>query len=137
LYDVPDTTDPLVERLASVDSVVEVGVGNHPDIAGRLASRGVDVTATDIVERTVPDGVAFVVDDILDPDHSVYAGYDIVFARNLPPELHRPTLAVADAVGAAFWFTTLGGDPPTVPVEREQLPGGETLYRAKDSKALE
>ncbi len=132
-----DTTDPLVDRLASVDSVVEVGVGNHPDVAGALAERGVDVTATDIVERAVPEDVRFVVDDILDPDESVYAGCDIVFARNLPPELHRPTLAVANAVGAAFWFTTLGGDQPTVAVEREQLPGGETLYRAKDSKALE
>ncbi|WP_336328935.1 UPF0146 family protein [Haloarcula sp. CGMCC 1.2071] len=137
MYDVTDTTDPLVDRLASVDSVVEVGVGNHPDVAGALAERGVDVTATDIVERAVPEDVRFVVDDILDSDESVYAGCDIVFARNLPPELHRPTLAVANAVGAAFWFTTLGGDQPTVAVEREQLPGGETLYRAKDSKALE
>jgi uncharacterized UPF0146 family protein len=137
LYDVTDTTDPLVDRLASVDSVVEVGVGNHPDIAGRLASRGVDVTATDIVEREVPEGVSFVVDDVLDPDPSVYAECYIVFARNLPPELHRPTLTVANAVGAAFWFTTLGGDQPTVAVSREQLPGGETLYRARDSKALE
>ncbi|AUG48313.1 hypothetical protein BVU17_12560 [Haloarcula taiwanensis] len=137
MYDVPDTTGSLVDRLASVDSVVEVGVGNHPDIAGRLVERGIDVTATDIVEREVPDGVAFVVDDVLDPDHAVYAGCDIVFARNLPPELHRPTLTVANAVGAAFWFTTLGGDQPTVAVEREQLPGGETLYRARDSKALE
>ncbi|AEM58181.1 hypothetical protein HISP_13200 [Haloarcula hispanica N601] len=137
MYDVTDTTGPLVDRLASVDSVVEVGIGNHPDVAGALAERGVDVTATDIVERAVPEGVRFVVDDILDPDESVYAGCDIVFARNLPPELHRPTLAVANTVGAAFWFTTLGGDQPTVAVEREQLPGGETLYRAKDSKALE
>ena len=137
LYDVTDTTDPLVDRLASVDSVAEVGIGNRPDVARQLAGRGVDVTATDIVERAVPDGVTFVVDDILDPDQSVYAGCDIVFARNLPPELHRPTLAVASAAGAAFWFTTLGGDQPTVAVEREQLPGGETLYRAKDSKALE
>ncbi|NHN65084.1 MULTISPECIES: UPF0146 family protein [Haloarcula] len=137
MYDVTDTTGPLVDRLASVDSVVEVGIGNHPDVADALAERGVDVTATDIVEREAPDGVRFVVDDILKPDRSVYVDADIVFARNLPPELHRPTLTVAEAVGAAFWFTTLGGDQPTVAVEREQLPGGETLYRAKDSKALE
>ncbi|EMA19720.1 UPF0146 family protein [Haloarcula argentinensis] len=137
MYDVTDTTDPLVDRLASVDSVVEVGIGNHPDVAAALAKRGVAVTATDIVEREVPDGVRFVVDDILDPDQSVYVDADIVFARNLPPELHRPTLTVADAVGAAFWFTTLGGDQPTVAVEREQLRSGETLYWAKDSKALE
>ncbi|SDW38577.1 hypothetical protein SAMN05443574_10345 [Haloarcula vallismortis] len=132
-----DTTDPLVDRLASVDSVVEVGIGNRPDIAGALADRGVDVTATDIVDREVPEEVRFVVDDILNPDRSLYEDADVVFARNLPPELHRPTLAVANAVEAAFWFTTLGGDQPTVGVDREQLPGGETLYRVKDSKALE
>ena len=132
-----DPTEALVARLASVDSVVEVGVGNRPDVAAALAERGVDVTATDIYERRVPDGVAFVVDDVLDPDRSVYEGADVVFARNLPPELHRPLLSVARSVGAACWFTTLGGDQPAVAVEREQLPGGETLYRARDSKALE
>ncbi|MFC7027371.1 UPF0146 family protein [Halomicroarcula sp. GCM10025324] len=134
-----DPETELVSRLLSVDSVVEVGVGNRPGVAGRLAAEGVAVTATDIDPRPVPDGVRFVVDDVTDPDRSVYAGADVVFARNLPPELHRPTRAVARSVDAACWFTTLGGDPPTVPVDTEQLPGGETLYRAtgRDGKVLE
>jgi len=55
-----------------------------------------------------------------------------VFARNLPPELQRAVRAVARRVGADCWFTTLGGDPPVVPVDSEQLSGGVTLYRATE-----
>ncbi|MDS0260712.1 UPF0146 family protein [Haloarcula sp. S1CR25-12] len=126
----PETA--LINRLSAVGSVVEVGVGNRPDVAAGLAARGVDVTATDIRERPVPEGVSFVRDDVTDPTLSVYEGADIVFARHLPPELQRPVRQVARRVGAACWFTTLGGDPPVVPVEPEQLPGGVTLYRTVD-----
>ena len=134
-----DPKTALVSRLEVAGSVVEVGVGKRPGVAGQLAAAGVSVTATDIEPRAVPDGVRFVVDDVTDPDRSVYAGADVVFARNLPPELHRPARDVARSVGAACWFTTLGGDPPAVPVRTEQLPGGVTLYRAtgRDGKVLE
>ncbi|MFC6861990.1 UPF0146 family protein [Halomicroarcula sp. GCM10025817] len=134
-----DPETALVSRLEVADRVVEVGVGARPGVAGDLAAAGVSVTATDIEPRPVPEGVRFVVDDVTDPDPSVYAGADVVFARHLPPELHRPVRDVARSVGAACWFTTLGGDPPTVRVETEQLPGGVTLYRAtgRDGKVLE
>ncbi|WP_276270616.1 UPF0146 family protein [Haloarcula litorea] len=128
--DPPDRA--LVDRLAAADSVVEVGVGAHPDVAAALADRGVAVTATDVVARSVPDPVAFVVDDVTDPTPAVYDGADAVFARNCPPELHRPLRAVARLVEADCAFTTLGGDPPAVPVTRESLPGGETLFRPRD-----
>ena len=129
----PETA--LVKRLSAADSVVEIGVGNRPGVAAGLAERGVDVTATDIRERSVPDGVTFVRDDVTEPELSVYQEADIVFARNLPPELHRPVRDLARRADAACWFTTLGGDPPVVPVEPEQLPGGVTLYRATDGAA--
>ena len=122
----------LVKRLAAADSVVEVGVGNRPGIAAALVARDVDVTATDIRERSVPEGVGFVRDDVTEPTLSVYEGADIVFARGCPPELQRPLRRVARRVGAGCWFTTLGGDPAVVPSEPEQLPGGVTLYRATD-----
>lgn len=128
-------TDPeiaLVKRLSAADSVVEVGVGNRPGVAAGLAARGVDVTATDIRERSAPEGVTFVRDDVTEPTLSAYQGADIVFARNCPPELQRPLRRVARRVDAACWFTTLGGDPPVVPVDSEQLPGGVVLYRAVD-----
>ncbi|WP_436936122.1 UPF0146 family protein [Halovenus marina] len=122
--------DTLVSRLSDYDSAVEIGVGNRPGLTRELADAGASVTATDIHERSVPDGVEFVRDDVTDPEIAVYADADVVYARNLPPELHRPTSAVARQVGADCLFTTLGGDPPLVPVSRDPLPSG-TLYRVE------
>jgi len=124
--------DALVDRLATFDALVEVGVGNRPDVASALADRGCSVVATDIYEQSVPDGVRFVRDDVTDPAADVYATADAIYARNLPPELHRPTLDLARAHGAAFLFTTLGAEQPIVPVRRETLPVG-TLYVAADA----
>jgi len=124
------TTHALVDRLARFDRVVEVGVGRRPEVAAGLAARGVSVTATDVRERPVPESVRFVRDDTTDPDREVYAGADAVFARNLPPELHAPVRDVAHEARAEFLFTTLGADPPAVPVARETLPG-TTLFVAE------
>jgi len=128
---VPGSVCPaLVARLADADRVVEVGIGRETAVASALAARGVAVTATDIRPRSTPPGVAFAVDDITAPTRSLYAGADIVYAVRLPPELHRPAADIARDVGAELLFTTLGGDPPAVPVDRETLPSG-TLFVAK------
>jgi uncharacterized UPF0146 family protein len=124
------TRDALVSRLSDYDCLVEVGVCTEPSVAAALARAGLDVTATDIQPRETPPGVAFAVDDVTDPERALYADADAVYARNLPPELHRPTATLARAVDADFLFTTLGGDPPTVPVARETIPG-ETLFVAR------
>ncbi len=122
---------PIVDRLARFDRVVEVGVGRRPDVASALADRGVHVTATDVTPREVPESVAFVLDDVTVPDPDVYADADAVYALDLPPELHRPAATLAREQDAEFVFTTLGGDEPAIPVERETLPT-ETLYWAVD-----
>jgi len=116
--------DALVSRLADHERVVEVGIGRRTAIAGALARRGCAVTATDVRERAVPPGVRFVVDDVTDPARSLYAGADVIYALNLPPELQRPARDLARAVGVPLWFTTLGGDPVVIPVRRETIPGG-------------
>ncbi len=120
----------LCDRLDGADRAVEIGVGRRPEVAAGLAARGVAVTATDLWERSVPEEVRFVRDDVTDPRRAVYAGADVLYARNLPPELQRPTVELARVVEAACLFTTLGGDPAVVPARREQLPA-ETLYRAR------
>ncbi|WP_336035285.1 UPF0146 family protein [Halobacterium yunchengense] len=116
----PDVADVLAE----FDRLVEVGVGRRTDVAAALAARGCEVTATDVVEREVPDAVTFVRDDVTDPDLAVYEGADAVYALRCPPELQRPLADAAAAVGAACLFTTLGGDPATVPVERRTVASG-------------
>ena len=120
----------MIDYLTAYQRVVEVGIGHRTDLARALAERGVSVTATDIYDRDVPEDVTFVRDDIVDPEPSVYAAVDAIYARNLPPELHRPTLAVARDADADFLFTTLGGDQPAVPVERKTVESG-TLYVAR------
>ncbi|MFC7044474.1 UPF0146 family protein [Halobacteriaceae archaeon GCM10025711] len=125
----PAQSAALVDALAGYDRLVEVGIGRRTDVAAGLVAAGATVTATDVVDRSVPDGVRFVRDDVTAPDPSVYVDADAVYALNLPPELHRPTWDVARESDAAFLFTTLGMDPPTVPVERRTLPV-ETLFVA-------
>ncbi|UHH25484.1 UPF0146 family protein [Halobacterium noricense] len=121
----------VVDVLAGYERLVEVGVGKRPDVAAELAARGRDVTATDVHEREVPENVAFVRDDVTDPEPSVYADADAVYALNCPPELHSALVAVAEAADAACLFTTLGGDQPAVPVKRRTVASG-TLYVARE-----
>ncbi|QSX00371.1 UPF0146 family protein [Haloterrigena alkaliphila] len=123
-------SEPLLEALTEYDRVVEVGIGRRTDVAAALADRGVDVTATDVHDRAVPEGVRFVRDDVVDPDPAVYADAEAIYALNLPPELHRPALEAARGAVADFLFTTLGGDQPAVPVERRRIESG-TLYVAR------
>jgi uncharacterized UPF0146 family protein len=120
----------VVDVLAEFDRLVEVGVGRRSGVAGTLAERGHAVTATDVVERDVPDGVEFVVDDVTEPEEGVYEDANAVYALNCPPELHQSLLATADAAGAACLFTTLGGDPPAVPVDRRTTATG-TVFVAR------
>ena len=120
------TVEALANRLERYDHLVEIGIGRRPAVAGELAARGLTVTATDIVERDTPEGVDFYRDDVTDPERSLYEGAGALFAQNLPPELHRPMAQLARTVGAECLFTTLGGDPPLVDVQRENL-SGETL----------
>ncbi|ADD05129.1 UPF0146 family protein [Natrialba magadii ATCC 43099] len=122
----------LTEILAAYDRLVEVGIGRRTDVAAALAERGCTVTATDIYDRDVPAGVRFVCDDIVDPNPSIYADADAIYARNLPPELHRPARDVARESGADLLFTTLGGDQPAIPVERRTIETG-TVYVSQRS----
>lgn len=117
--------------LSGYDSVVEVGVGRRPELAGRLAEAGVSVVATDVVERELPSGVEFVLDDVTDPERAVYEGADAIYAQRLPPELQRPLVDLATSIDAACYFTTLGGDPAVVPVTPLTVASG-TVFVARD-----
>ena len=123
----PDSKAALVDRLARYDELIEVGVGTRPEVAAALADRGCRVTATDLHDRPVPSPVRFVRDDVTDPDPSLYAGADAVYALNCPPELQRPLADAARAAGAECLFTTLGADPAVVEATPETLPAG-TLF---------
>jgi len=59
------------------------------------------------------------------------ATVDAVYARRLPAELQRPTVALARRLDAACVFTTLGFEEPIVPVERRAL-ARNTMYVVDD-----
>ena len=125
----------LAARLADYDCLVEVGIGRRPEVAATLVDAGCAVTATDVFDAPVPDGVDFVRDDVV-ARRDAMAGdpgdpyrVDAVYGLNLPAELQAPVRDVAHAAGADCLFTTLGFEEPTIPVEREQV-GRETLYVA-------
>lgn len=125
---VPTTAETaLVTRFSGVETAVEVGIGRRPDVARSLAATGVSVTATDIESRPVPPGVSFEVDDVTDPDLTIYAGRDLVYALRAPPDLHRAIRDVAREAGAVACITTLGSDHPAVPVRTETV-GGVGLF---------
>lgn len=124
-----ETRHSICAHLTQFEQVVEVGIGNRPAVARTLAEAGLTVTATDIQERAVPANVRFVRDDVTQPTHAVYAEADAIYALNCPPDLHVPIRDLARSLDIPFRFTTLGADPPAIPVERETLPG-ETLFRS-------
>lgn len=129
-----DRTRALTDRLDQFNRLVEVGIGERTTVAETLTTRSCTVTATDIVERSAPAEVQFVVDDVTDPTVAVYEPADAIYALRLPPELQRPAYDLARRVDARFLFTTLGGDPAVVPASPEQLPG-TTLYWATVSQS--
>ena len=132
----PAPRTELAARLATYDRLVEVGIGRRPEVAAALVAAGCDVTATDVFDAPVPDGVRFVRDDVVarrdaldgDPPGAPYDA-DAVYGLNLPAELQSPARDVARAADADFLFTTLGFEEPAVPVRRETA-GTETLYVA-------
>lgn len=64
-------------------------------------------------------------------DEGADGGFDAVYACNLPAELQRPAVALAERLDAACLFTTLGFEEPVVPVRRRSV-SGTTLYVARD-----
>lgn len=112
------------------EQAVEVGIGDRHDLALRLAERGIRVIAMDLTPRSVPPEVSFIRDDVTDPQRHPYTGTDLVYARRLPPELHRPVRTFAAQLGAACYFTTLGYEQPAVPAEPITA-GNTTWFRVR------
>jgi len=167
---IPSVPDELVAALSGFDTTLEVGIGRRPTAASQLADRGTSVVAIDIDSDAVgeiPEGVAFAEADVrelagaADPigvlgSHvaegpsgsdassptpiSTPLAFDLVYALNLPAELQRPTVVLAERLDAICAFTTLGFEEPVVDVSRRTV-GKETLYvasgRGVDGDALD
>lgn len=129
-----------VDPRSETTHLLEVGIGERTDVAAAIAATDVAVTAVDVVERSVPAGIAFEQADLHALREAAAEGslpesivdrptpLDGVYALRLPPELHEAFADLVSQIGVPGAFTTLGGDPPTVSVTPTQIRGGETIY---------
>ena len=124
----PDSTTSIFNILSPFDNLLEVGIGSRMDVAHALSKNRI-VFATDIYPCEVSEKIQFFIDDICNPTLEIYSNTEIIYALNLPPELHQPLFNVASKVGSKCLFTTLGNDFPEIPVQIETIPG-ETIYWA-------
>jgi uncharacterized UPF0146 family protein len=67
-------------------NAVEIGIGHFPDVALALLKRGVSVFATD-VKAFRYGGLKIIIDDIIQPDFTLYAGLDLIYSLRPPSEL--------------------------------------------------
>ena len=116
----------IVEYLSQYNRLLEVGIGRRTDVAEGLIEAGCTVIATDIYDFEVPSPIEFHHDDLVERSTASeipsYYDVDVLYALNLPGELHRPLAIVADRVSTRSYFTTLGFEQPTITVEQVTLP---------------
>jgi uncharacterized UPF0146 family protein len=67
-------------------NVVEIGIGHFPDVAFALLQQGVRIFATDIRPFHY-SGLKVIMDDIVEPDLSVYPALDLIYSLRPPSEL--------------------------------------------------
>ncbi|PSQ42225.1 hypothetical protein BRD17_09170 [Halobacteriales archaeon SW_7_68_16] len=126
-----DRDRALAARLVAHDRLVEVGVGTRIAVADLLADRGVAVTATDVVDRSVPATVGFVRDDVTAPDLDIYRGVEAIYALRCPPDLQPALARLGRRLDTTVLITTLGADPVVVPTTPECV-GPTTVHRVTD-----
>ncbi len=77
----------LVDYIAEkYSSVAEIGIGHYPDIAYKLVLKGIDIIATDIYPFHYRD-IKFFIDDITEPDISIYNSARLIYSIRPAPEL--------------------------------------------------
>jgi uncharacterized UPF0146 family protein len=143
----PDVARALADRGAEVVAVDVAVAGaareaadeTGPDGPGTLRVVAGDVTAlatADDAAVRAALGLGVGADSAGDGTASAegadgVAGVDAVYARNLPAEIQRPTVALAERLDAACLFTTLGFEEPVVPVRQRSTADGTVVCVAR------
>jgi uncharacterized UPF0146 family protein len=78
--------------------VVEVGVGDHPEVA-LLLKNDFDLICTDMRANSAP-GLQYVRDDIFKPDLKIYEGASLIYSIRPPIDMQDPMAVIAKKVGA-------------------------------------
>ena len=89
-------------------SAVEVGIGHNPGAALLIHEAGIAIRCTDIHVREVPQGIPFTVDDVFEPDLSMYTGAGVIYAIRPAEEMIPPMIALAKKIDCDLLVYHLG-----------------------------
>ena len=97
----------------------KIGIGLFPDVALALVAAGVRVFATDI-KPFQHEGLKTLLDDITQPNVSVYMGVEFIYSVRPPLELVPYMVHLGKAVSADLLVKPLASE----------YPGGELIRKA-------
>lgn len=103
---IEDMVDFIAGRYAST---AEIGIGKFPDIALALLNKGMKIFATDIKPFKYR-GLEIIVDDVTQPDLSLYEGIDLVYSMRPPPELVPYMQRLANKISAGLIIKPLSSE---------------------------
>ena len=93
--------------------VVEVCVGNYFKVAERIAEK-LDVVCVDWkIPKKMPKvktELRFVVDDVMEPNLSIYEGSELIYSLRPPLELYYYIVRISEAVGADCLIRPFGNE---------------------------
>lgn len=93
---------------AHYSRAVEAGIGTNTVAADLLTESGALIRCTDIRDIALPAHLRFSKDDIFEPDLSLYAGADVLYAIRPAIEMIPPLIAIARAVNCDLLVCHLG-----------------------------
>ena len=106
---IPDYED-IAEYIIShyKNKVVEVGVGNLPQVALLLKDK-LDVIVTDVNEQKYA-GVRFCRDDIFNPDMGIYRNASLIYSIRPPIDMQDAIAKTAKEVGSDLIIRPFGNE---------------------------
>ncbi|MCZ7401871.1 MAG: UPF0146 family protein [Candidatus Methanoperedens sp.] len=106
---IPDYED-IAEYIIShyKNKVVEVGVGNLPQVALQLKDK-LDVIVTDVNEQKYA-GVRFCIDDIFNPDMGIYRNASLIYSIRPPIDMQDAIAKIAKEVGSDLIIRPFGNE---------------------------
>ena len=102
----------LIEYIAPrYKNAAEIGIGHFPDLAFHLLGEGVGVFATDI-KPFRHKGLRVIMDDITEPDVTLYKGSDLIYSIRPPMELVPYMKKLSDFLYADLIVKSLSSEYP-------------------------
>jgi uncharacterized UPF0146 family protein len=120
LSDAYDIASYIVANYQKARKIVEIGVGNLPLIAVEIKKRlpttlllVVDVNPITLedIARKYP-GLVTVIDDVFNPDVSIYYNADLIYSVRPPAEMLLPLLKIAKQVKTDLIIRPTADEPP-------------------------